>query len=36
MNVDGEYYRVINPDRIGIQLCSALEDGKLKTLMKRN
>ncbi len=34
LNVDGEYFRLIDPDRLVIKLCSALEDGKLKVLMR--
>ena len=35
LNIDGEYFRVVNPERIIIKLCSALEDGKLRALMRQ-
>lgn len=34
LNIDGEYFKLVNPDRIIVKLCSALEDGKLKALMR--
>ena len=35
LNIDGEYFRLLQPDRLVVKLCSALQDGRLKALMRQ-
>ncbi len=36
MNIDGEFYRVINPKKVEVRLSSAVEGGSLRALKRVN
>ena len=34
MNIDGEFYRIINPARVLVNLCTAVDGGTLNALKR--